>query len=279
MRERTLILPIGSLFAFTLALASPLYGQNISSLDTTRRPGKQGGRPARLSQDTKGKPSPPQTPSPSPQQLQQNSQALRPMRPLPAPTATSNMLPHRVGAQGLLAFFGSGMGVEYSYQPWDWLLGGFSYVHTKASLGQDKSSDTKEYLDGSLNGLKMQIQYRALDPVYLGLGLSLMQISGSHGWRGEGVAAGEISSDYDAQLYTADFFLGTEWTFFKNFYVGVEWFGLAYPFTGSVVVESSEDADITTKFLTGSTIESRVNDEISAQLKLYYLNMRVGYRF
>ncbi len=278
MRDRTLLLPLGSLFAFTLAFASPLHGQNISSGDTTGRRSNQEGRAGRLSQATKAKPIPAPAASAAPPGQAQNPQTQLPGRSAPL-AALPNLQRHRIGAQGLVSYFGSGAGLEYLYQPWDWLLGGFSYVHTSAGLGQSESKSTEEYLDGSLNGFKIQIQYRALSPVYFGLGLSLVQIQGQHGWRGEGVAGGQIASEFDAQLYSADFILGSEWTLFRNFYVGIDWFGLAWPFAGSITVDSSEEADLTTNFLTGSTIERRVNSELSAQFKLYYLILRAGYRF
>lgn len=274
MRDRTLFLPSGSLLAFTLALAFPLYGQNISTGDTTPKPRKQGETRSRLSQSTKAKPLP-AAPVPAPAQ---NPAAVPAQRALPKPSRV-DLLSHRAGALGFVSYFGSGAGLEYLYEPTDWFLGGISYAHTQAELGQSSSSPTEEFLDGSLDSVKLQLQYRALRPVYFGMGLGFAKIKGKYGWQGEGVADGQIDSRYEAQLFVADLFLGSEWTLFDAFYVGVDWFGFAAPIAGSVTVESTEEADITTQFLTGSTSESRVNSEISAQLKLYYLALRAGYRF
>ncbi len=302
MFNRTLYMPLalGSFlaFAFTFALAPELHGQNISLLDNTGVPLKQASSSTRIAQATKTKPSNtrPSTVLPSFNADRQHhpnpvpvpsARPTRPARPRPsAPTYESRPQMtidteqnHQIGGLGILSYLGSGGGLEYNYRPLSWLTGGVYYTHTQADLTQSISDELDEILSAQMDQFKIQTRYIGLDPVYFGVGMSYAKISGDFGWEGAGVKDGFMSSSYTASVFVADIFLGSQWNIAKDFYLGADWFGFALPITGSIEVDSTTDADLTSEFLSGETIEGRVSNEISAQLKLYYLVARAGYRF
>ncbi len=300
MRYRPIIRPLQLFLLASLTVALPLYGQDVFLGDTTSALARQAGKSELLAQVTKGKATPkrPATrPKPAPR-----PGPKPPPRSVPPPPARSFSVPvneidddwtfssmfstsrssesrHQMGAQGLVNYFGMGFGLEYHQDLWRWADWGAQVSSTTAALKPSKKSDTQEFINTSLSNVKGSLRMFRERTFYAGTALSLGMLSGQYGWRGPGIASGEIGTRFEAQLLTAEVFLGSEWGLPWGFYVGCDWVGFGLPLFGSLKVQDAAGLDITTTVLSGSDAKGRIRKEIAAQLKLYYLQARIGWSF
>lgn len=222
----------------------------------------------------------------------------RPVSPPPAPANSGFYVPenetwstiqplqgyadtkiHSLGLSIHASFFGPGFGLEYLHREKSWLDWGVALHHSQANLEKEKVSGATEFLKANANSIRFFTRYVGFKWAYIGAALDYFNIKGEYGWKGSAIAQSPLKTDVTAQTATLGLFCGTEWDGPWNSYIGVDAFGFAMPLFGTVTYYENSDVDLTSKLLAGGDIESRVGEEVAAQLKFYYLNLRIGYRF
>ncbi|MBC7661462.1 MAG: hypothetical protein H7249_17335 [Chitinophagaceae bacterium] len=186
---------------------------------------------------------------------------------------------HQVGVVGVLNYFGSGAGIEYLYPFRPRISFGVSVLQTAASLDDSASDGAKEFLTAKSTSLRLYARYSMFWFLYGAAGLNADSIVGDYGWKGSAIQGGEIKTHYTAKILALDVFMGSEWKGPWSTYVGVDWIGLALPLTGTINYNANPDVELTSKALKGKMPNQRLDEETSAQLRLYYLNLRVGMVF
>lgn len=185
----------------------------------------------------------------------------------------------QAGLVGVLGYLGSGAGAEYSYQLSNFTLGGNTFF----SMNELKDFETGEQLSEHFKlqtfGLRVNGRYHVHRFVYAGMALGWNQISGSYGWKGSAITAGELETDFELGMPVAEFMIGSEFKGPYRSYFGVDWVGTSIPIGGEAKTEANADLEITSKALKGASPSQRIDDEVRAQLRVIYLNLRVGLRF
>ncbi|RYZ58739.1 MAG: hypothetical protein EOP07_06135 [Proteobacteria bacterium] len=186
----------------------------------------------------------------------------------------------QIGLLGTVNYFGSGAGLEYVYNYSPTLSFGGTFLHTSASLKDDASDGASEYIDAQSNIFRAFARYAAYPYLYAAAGLDYDRISGEYGFKGSAINGDRIKTDFSAGITAIDVFFGSEWKLpWWRTYVGVDWIGFSVPLGGTIEYDANEDLEVTSKALKGKTPNQRLDEETSAQLRIYYLNLKVGMTF
>jgi hypothetical protein len=186
----------------------------------------------------------------------------------------------QIGIVGTVNYFGSGAGLEYVYNYTPSLSFGGTFLHTSASLTDDASDGASEYIDAQSNIFRAYARYSLYPFLYAAGGLDYDSISGEYGWKGSAINGDRIKTDFTAGIVAIDVFFGSEWKLpWWGTYVGVDWIGFSLPLGGTIEYDGQEDVELTSKALKGKTPNQRLDEETSAQLRLYYLNLKIGMSF
>jgi hypothetical protein len=199
--------------------------------------------------------------------------------PTVATGGTSAEAFNQFGLIGVGNYLGSGYGLEYLRRSFSWMDWGLQITSTQTRLTNSKNPDTDEFLASSLTTARFSARFFNRRWLYFGTGISANSLQGSYGWEGPGIADEEISAEFEAQLLVVDFVIGSQWEPGKGFYFAVDWFGLGTPLAGSISHTENTDLDDLTTILTGSTIDERIQKELSIQFRPYYGLLKVGYMF
>jgi hypothetical protein len=194
-----------------------------------------------------------------------------------AAPADAALVRNQLGLIGLGNYLGVGFGLEYLRRSFTWMDWGLQVNSTQTRLTNSQNPETDEFLSTRLTSARVMTRFFNRRWVYLSTGLSFNSIQGTYGWEGPGVAAGEISTDFEAQLILLDLTLGSQWEIGKRFYLAVDWLGLGVPLVGAVDYQANEDLDDLSLVLTGSTAEERIQNELSAQFRPFYALLKFGY--
>lgn len=194
------------------------------------------------------------------QQLQGNAQPRR----------------HSFGLIGAVNYFGSGGGLEYLYAYTPKLSFGGSLLHTQSALKDSSIDGATEFIDATSNSLRAYARYTLFPFLYGGAGLNIDRIQGDYGWKGSAINAGAIQTKFSTTLYALDVFIGSEWRGPWGTYIGADWVGSAIPLGGTIYYDADADVELTSKFLKDKTPNQRLDEETTAQLRIYYLNIRFG---
>lgn len=186
---------------------------------------------------------------------------------------------NQVGVLGVVNYFGSGAGLEYLYALTPKLNLGASLMHTQATLEDDASDGASEFIEAQSNSLRAYARYTIFPFLYGGAGLNLDRIQGEYGWKGSAINGERIKTGFASNIYALDVFLGSEWRGPWSTYIGVDWLGFAVPLGGTINYDANPDVELTSKVLKSKTLNQRLDEETSAQLRFYYLNIRLGMVF
>lgn len=187
--------------------------------------------------------------------------------------------PHQLGGVATFNYFGSGGGVEYIYNIG--LFGiGTSVLYTVADL-KDKLDKIEAVESFETNSIYLRVhgRYNFFRYFYMGAGLSADRIKGTYGWKGSAINSGEIKTSFTSLMTMADVFVGSEFQGPWGTYIGMDWLGTSISMSKSVKSNKNPDLELTSVALKGSKPDQRISDEISAQVGIYYLNLRVGLAF
>jgi len=196
------------------------------------------------------------------------------------PTAApvdSSLARNQLGLIGLGNYLGTGFGLEYLRRSFTWMDWGLQVSSTQTRLTNSQNPEFDEFLSTRLASARVTTRFFNSRWIYLSTGLSFNSIQGTYGWEGAGVADGEISTDFQAQLILVDLTLGSQWEPGKGFYIAVDWLGLGVPLAGAVDYEANEDLDDLSVVLTGATADERIQKELSAQFRPFYVLLKFGY--
>lgn len=191
---------------------------------------------------------------------------------------------NQLGVVGVVNYFGAGGGVEYvrSFAPFGVAVTGlYTVAKLKDNLtasGQEQG-ESVEFFDTKSTYLRVHGRYNFYRYVYFSSGLTFDRIQGNYGWRGTAIQSGEIKTDFSSALMTLDLMIGSEFRGPWGTYIGVDWLGTSIPLSSSVTYKDNSDLDLTSRALKGKKPDQRIEDETSAQLRIYYLNLRIGYTF
>ncbi|RZA14780.1 MAG: hypothetical protein EOP10_27465 [Proteobacteria bacterium] len=185
---------------------------------------------------------------------------------------------HQIGVVGVVSYFGSGAGAEYLYNLGLVTLGA-SVLFTSADLEDKEADEAREFFETKSMYLKAHARYKFLRYMYVGGGLGLDRLTGTYGWRGTAINGQTLETDFTANIPIIDLFLGSEFKGPWGLYFGVDWVGTSFKVGGKSEVDDNPLVELTSKALKGATASHRIDEEVSAQLQIYYLNLRVGLNF
>lgn len=191
---------------------------------------------------------------------------------------------NQIGLVGVVNYFGTGAGIEYirSFAPFGLAITGlFTTSNLKdeqTSTGQDQD-EAVEYFDTKSTYLRVHGRFNFFRYAYLSSGLTFDQINGKYGWRGTSISDGQIQTNFTSTLTMLDLMVGSEFRGPWGTYFGIDWIGTSYPISSTIKYEENSDLNITSQALKGAQPDQRIDDETTAQLRVYYLNIRVGWTF
>lgn len=184
---------------------------------------------------------------------------------------------NQFGIIGVGNYLGAGFGLEYLRRSFTWMDWGLQVTSTQAHLTNSMNPETDEFLSSSMTSARLTARFFNSRWLTLGTGLSFNSPQGSYGWKGPGVADEEISTDFKAQLILVDIALGSQWEPGKGFYIAVDWIGIGLPVAGVIDYETNSDLDDITLALGELTTEERIQNELTAQFRPYYMLLKIGY--
>lgn len=191
--------------------------------------------------------------------------------------ASSRQIPrHSLGLIGAVNSFGAGGGFEYLYAFTPKLSLGGSLLHTRAVLEDSSIDGATEFIHATSNSLRAYARYAAFAFLYGGAGVNIDRIQGDYGWKGSALNNGSIQTKFSTTIYALDLFIGSEWRGPWGTYIGADWVGSAIPLGGTIYYDANPDVELTSKFLKDKTPNQRLDQETTAQLRIYYLNIRFG---
>ncbi len=202
------------------------------------------------------------------------SKVERPAAPPPRPAYDT----HMIGVVGAVNFFGSGAGLEYSYALDSRISLGASLLHTYAAL-KDDNGEAAEFIDATNTHFRFYGKYAFLPYLYATGGLDIDAITGTYGWKGSNVEGDRLATSFNSRIVALDLAAGSEWKGPFRTYVGCDWIGVTVPLGGSIDTHHNDDVELTSEALKGKKPNQRLDEEISAQLRFHYLNIRLGLRF
>ncbi len=186
---------------------------------------------------------------------------------------------HNLGLVGAVSYFGSGAGLEYIFMLYPFMSIGTSITHTQASLTDDATDGASEYIEAQTNSLKVFARFPIFSFLYAGAGANYNLIKGEYGWKGSAIQEGRLKTDFNANIAALDVFLGSEWRLPWSTYLGVDWVGSSFPLGGTISYDANEEVELSSKALKNKTPNQRLDEETGAQLRLYFLNVRLGMTF
>ena len=194
------------------------------------------------------------------------------------PPASSVETKHQAGLALVVNYFGSGFGLEYLYALYPFLNVGGSALVTSADLTDD-GEGASEFINAQTTAIKLFATVPLFTYFYAGGGLDFNQVSGDYGFEGPAVTGQQIKTPFSGTLVALDAKIGSEWRGPWSTYIGVDWIGSSFPLTGKLSYETNADVEITSQALKSKSPSQRLDEEISAQFRFYYLNIRAGMVF